>query len=326
MLVVHEEQIRASVSMADAIDAVERAFAALSRGEARLPDVIYMDFTEFDGETHMKAAHMTGTPYFVAKVASGFYRNPERGLPVGSGLVLVFDASTGAPAAILLDNGYLTDLRTGAAGAVAARHLARSRLSKVAMIGSGLEAGFQLRALAEVREVPPVAAWSRTRERAEGFAARMRGELGLDVRVAASVEEAVRGADLVITATPSRQPIVMAEWIGPGTHVTALGSDGPDKQELAVELLAKADLLVADHLEQCARKGEIHHGLASGAITLEDVTGELGDVIDGRVAGRTSDEQITVCDLTGVGVQDAAVGALAFERARAAGSGAELEL
>jgi len=326
MLVVHEDEIRDSVPMADAIEAVEGAFAALARGDARLPDVIYMDFTEFEGETHVKGAHMKGAPYFVCKIASGFYRNPERGLPVGSGLVLVFDASTGLPQAILLDNGYLTDLRTGAAGAVAARHLARETLTKVAIIGSGLEAGFQMRALAEVRTVPTVFAWSRTRERAEGLAAQMRDELGLDVRVSDTVEDAVREADLVITATPSREPIVMAEWISPGAHVTALGSDGPDKQELDVQLLARADVVVADHLEQCAKKGEIHHALATGAIALGDVAGELGAVIEGRIPGRTSDEQVTVCDLTGVGVQDAAVGGLAFERARAAGRGSALEL
>lgn len=326
MLVVHEDEIRTSIPMRDAIDAVERAFAALARGEARLPDVIYMDFTEFEGETHVKGAHMEGEPFFVCKVASGFYRNPDKGLPVGSGLVLVFDASTGVPQAILLDNGYLTDLRTGAAGAVAARHLAKPTLSKVAMIGSGLEAGFQLRALAEVRAVPTVFAWSRTRERAAGLAAQMKEELGLDVRISETVEETVREADLVITATPSREPIVKAEWISPGTHVTALGSDGPDKQELDVQLLASADVVTADHLEQCAKKGEIHHALDAGAIQIEDVTGELGAVIDGTIAGRTSDAQITVCDLTGVGVQDAAVGGLAFERAGAAGLGSTLEL
>jgi ornithine cyclodeaminase len=174
--------------------------------------------------------------------------------------------------------------------------------------------------------VPTVFAWSRTRERAEGLAAQMRDELGLDVRVSDTVEDAVREADLVITATPSREPIVMAEWISPGAHVTALGSDGPDKQELDVQLLARADVVVADHLEQCAKKGEIHHALATGAIALGDVAGELGAVIEGRIPGRTSDEQVTVCDLTGVGVQDAAVGGLAFERARAAGRGSTLEL
>lgn len=326
MFVVREEEIRQAVPMSDAIEAVEGAFAALSRGEARLPDVIYMDFTEFDGETHVKGAHMKRAPFFVCKVASGFYRNPEKGLPVGSGLVLVFDAMTGLPQAILLDNGYLTDLRTGAAGAVAARHLAKPSLTKVAMIGSGLEARFQLRALAQVRDVPVVFAWSRSREHAEGLAKEMADELGLNVQVAESVEDAVRDADLVITATPSREPIVMADWISPGAHITALGSDGPDKQELDVQLLARADLVVADHLEQCAKKGEIHHAVDSGAMDLGDVAGELGDVIEGRVAGRTSPDQITVCDLTGVGVQDAAVGGLAFERAKAANLGATLEL
>jgi ectoine utilization protein EutC len=326
MFAIREEDIRLAVPMADAIDAVEQAFAAFARGEARLPDVIYMDFAEFDGDTHMKGAHLKGAPYFVCKVASGFYRNPEKGLPVGSGLVLVFDATTGIPQAILLDNGYLTDLRTGAAGAVAAKHLAHESLTKIAMIGAGLEARFQMRALTQVREVPVVFAWSRSPEHAEVFSKEMKAELGLDVRIADSVEDAVRKADLVITATPSRQPLVLADWISPGAHITALGSDGPDKQELDAQVLARADLVVADHLEQCAKKGEIHHAVDSGAMTLDDVTGELGGVIEGTVPGRTAADQITVCDLTGVGVQDAAVGSLAFERARAADVGSVLDL
>lgn len=324
MLLLSEEEIRGSVSSKDALEAVAEAFAALSRGEARLPGVIYLDVTEFNGDVHVKGAHVRGASHFAIKVAGGWYDNPSKGLPVGTGLVLVFSAETGEPAALLLDNGYLTDLRTGAAGAIAARHLARERLSKVAMIGAGLEARFQLRALADVRTLPRVETWSRDPGNAERFAAEMRDELGADVTVAGDVEAAVRGADLVVTATPAREPIIRAEWLVPGAHVTALGSDGPAKQELDVEVLRRADVLVVDDLEQAAEKGELHHGLEAGAVTRDEVTAQLGDLVTGAHPGRTDDAQITVADLTGVGVQDAAVASLTLDRATAAGLGREL--
>jgi ornithine cyclodeaminase len=286
---------------------------------------MYMDLTEFSGDVHVKGAHMKDAPHFVVKIAGGWYQNPRRDLPVGTGLVAVFSAVTGMPEALLLDNGFLTDLRTGAAGAVAAEYLARPSLHKVAMIGAGLEARFQLRALADVRQIPVVEAWSRTRERAESFSREMREELGLDVGVADTVESAVREADLIVTATPSRDPLIRAEWLMPGAHVTALGSDGPDKQELDVGVLARADVLVADDLEQCASKGEIHHALEIGAIGREDVAAELGDVVLGRHQGRTADDQITVCDLTGVGVQDLAAASVTLEEAVKRGVGSVFE-
>lgn len=325
ILVLREEEIRQVVTTREALEAVREAFGALARGEARVPDVMYMDFTEFSGDVHVKGAHMKDAPHFVVKVAGGWYHNPGKGLPVGSGLVAVFSAVTGIPEALLLDNGFLTDLRTGAAGALAAEYLARPTLNKVAMIGAGLEARFQLQALADVRPTPLVEAWSRTPQRAEAFAQEMRDELGLDVRVAENVESAVREADLVVTATPSREPLIRAEWLLPGTHVTALGSDGPDKQELDAGVLARADVLVADDIEQCALKGELHHALEAGAIAQEDVAAELGDLVLGRHPGRTGEEQITVCDLTGVGVQDLAVASLTLEKAAKAGLGSVLE-
>ncbi|HEX6262065.1 MAG TPA: ornithine cyclodeaminase family protein [Actinomycetota bacterium] len=324
MLLLSEEEIRRSVSSKEALEAVAEAFAALARGEARLPGVIYLDLQEFDGDVHVKGAHLRGASHFAIKVAGGWYDNPSRGLPVGTGLVLVFSAETGAPAALLLDNGYLTDIRTGAAGALAARHLARDPLAKVAMIGAGLEARFQLRALADVRALPRIEAWSRDPANARRFAEEMRAELGADVEVAPDVESAVREADLVVTATPAREALVRADWLSPGAHVTALGSDGPAKQELDVDVLARADLVVVDDLEQAAEKGELHHALEAGALTRDDVAAQLGDLVTGDHPGRTGGGQITVADLTGVGVQDAAVAALALERAEAAGLGRDL--
>jgi ornithine cyclodeaminase len=304
---------------------VRDAFVALARGEVTLPGVIGLELPEHEGEVHVKGAYLHGAPTYSFKVASGFYRNPERGLPVGAGLVLAFWAETGELAAVLFDNGYLTELRTGAAGALAADLLARKRVRKVAMVGVGGQARYQLEALAGVRRPELVAAWGREPARAEAYAEEMRGRLGLPVEVAPSLQEAVEGADVVVTTTPSREPLVRAEWLAPGAHVTAVGSDMPGKQELDAAVLARADKVVADRLQACLENGEIHRAVAAGAIAAGDVHAELGQIAAGERPGRESDDEITVADLTGVGVQDAALASLVVTEAAARSAGRPLE-
>ncbi len=314
-----EPEIKKLVGLKEAIEAVEDSFAAYSSGRAVLPGVINLDLPEFQGEVHVKGAYLRGSEYYVIKVASGFFRNPELGLPVGNGLMQVFEARTGQLAAILFDRGYLTELRTAAAGAVAAKYLARSSIDRVAVIGSGYQARFQLRALAQVRNFKEVAAWSRNPENVRKYVEEMNKVFpGIVFLQAASAESAVREADLVITATPSRQPIVRAEWLKPGVHLTAMGSDGPEKQELFPEVLARADRVFCDSTSQCRRLGELHHGLEAGMITEDEVSGEIGELVLGLKPGRQSDEEITVADLTGLGVQDAAVATLFLRLAREA--------
>lgn len=319
IVILREAEVRAALDMPSCIDAVERAFAAYSSGRAELPNVIHLDVPESRGEIHVKAGHLHGARHYAVKVASGFYGLDP---PAIDGLVMVFDAGDGAPAAFLLDNGFITDRRTGAAGGVAARWLAPARVETVAVVGTGIQARQQMEALACVRPgFRQVRVWGRAPEKAFACAQDLAGRgLGDGVRleVAFSVEEAVAGADVVITCTASREPLVRAGWLKPGAHVTALGSDGPDKQELDVEVLRRADLVVADSRTQCASIGELHHALEAGAVTEADVP-ELGEVIAGTRPGRTSDDQLTVCDLTGVGVQDVAAAALVMERAGDAG-------
>jgi len=302
-----ERDIRDLLGPKEAFEAVRDAFVRLSSGQAVLPGVINLEIPETRTEAHVKGAFLRTAPFFSIKAASGSYDNPSRGLPVGGGLFLVFDATTGLPRAILFDNGYLTDVRTGAAGALAADLLAKPRIERVGVVGVGNQARYQLEALLHVRRPRRVLAYGRSPSKAEAYAREMSALHGIPVEAAASVEQAVRGADVVVTATPSTRPLVRAEWVLPGTHITAIGSDGPEKQELDVQVLAKADKVVADHLEQCLRLGEIHHAVSSGVLRREDVHAELGEIAAGLKAGRTSDEEITVADLTGVGVQDAAV-------------------
>ncbi len=313
MEIIEESALRVAVGPAEALAAAGRAFRALAEGTVVQPAPLGLEIADVRGEVHVKGAYLKGSPIFALKVATGFYDNAARGLPTGAGVFLVFDAQTGFPAALFKDNGYLTDLRTAAAGALAARHLAAERLGVVAVLGSGIQARYQVRCLLLVRRWREARAWSPTRTHLEAYCQEMAAELRVPFSAAASAEEAVRHADLVITTTPSRQPIVRAEWLAPHATVIAVGADGPDKQELAAECLARADKVVADRLSQCLELGEIHHAVRRGFLRPADVYAELGDIVVGKKAGRERDELI-VCDLTGVGAQDAAIAEAAWQK------------
>jgi len=326
VLLLFEPDIRSIVGPDEAFAAVRDAFAALARGEAILPDVINLDVPSSRVEAHVKGAHLLGSPYFSVKVASGSYDNPSRGMPVGGGMVLVFDATTGFPRAVLFDNGYLTEVRTGAAGALAADLLAKRDVERVGVVGVGAQARHQVVALLRVRTPERIIAYGRSEAKATAYAREMADRHGVTVLPAKAVEQAVRGSDVVVTVTASREPLVRADWVLPGTHITAVGSDGPQKQELDVGVLRKADKVVADRIDQCARLGEIHHAIQAGAMRREDVHGELGEIVAGMKPGRERDDEITVADLTGVGVQDAAVANVVVDAALRRGMGKVLDV
>lgn len=323
VLLLEEAELRALLGPREALAAVKDAFVRLARGQATLPDVIGFELPGRAGEVHVKGAYLHGQPYYCIKEASGFYANATSGLPVSSGVMLAFRADTGFLAAILRDNGYLTELRTGAAGALAADLLARAEIRRVGVLGAGVQARYQLEALLQVRRPARVVVWSRSPDRSAAYAREAAARCGVGVDVVSEARHAVRGSDLVVTATPARRPILEDDWVEPGTHVTAVGSDGPGKQELPVSLLARAAVF-ADSLEQCLRLGEIHHAVAAGLLKREDVRGELGQVAAGDRPGRRGDDEVTIADLTGVGVQDAAVANAAVVQALERGAGRRL--
>jgi ornithine cyclodeaminase len=219
--------------------------------------------------------------------------------------------------AVLLDNGYLTAVRTAAAGAVAARWLARKDAKRVAVIGAGEQARLQLEAVRLVREIDHVTVWARDMERAQSFA---KGTKGIRCEVATSVHEALALADIAITTTPSRSPLIHAEDLHPGLHITAMGSDAEHKNELAPAVLA-AGRYICDRLQQTRILGELHHAIEAGMVAEDASFAELGHVVAGSRQGRTDDDDITICDLTGTGAQDTAIAALALQRARAQNAG-----
>ncbi len=329
VLLLREEEIRKALTPEAAIAAVEESFRALAEGRAVLPGVIHLPVEAHAGEVHVKGAYITGSPTFTIKVASGFYQNPRRGLPPQGGVVMLFSSETGQPEAILFDNGFITELRTGAAGAVAAKYLAPQNVEQVAVIGAGSQARYQLECLLQqigVRAISSVRVFSRTRESVERYAAEMSERLSLPVTVCDSAAEACAGSQLIVTATTSRTPVLTEKMILGGVHITAVGADDPNKQELAGEILALADKVVVDSFDQCSRFGELHHALDQKKLPAEQVYAELGQIVAGKKKGRESDSEITVCDLTGLGVQDAMAAQVTLDSAQKLGLGTAIEI
>jgi len=309
------EEIAAALSGLDLVPAMEAAFARYSTGKAIVPPVGELLLQDPPGEVHIKYGYVRGDDYYVVKIASSFPMNTALGFATGNGMMLLFNRHTGEPAAILLDRGWFTDVRTAAAGAVAAKHLAPSTVGRIGIVGTGVQARLQLRHLAGVVACRNVLVWGRGEESRRRYRDEMESE-GFAVSITADAREVAGSCSLIVTATPSTEPIIHGSDVLPGTHITAIGSDTPDKRELDGPLLAKADVVVADSRAQCAYRGEIAHAVADGVLALDDVV-ELGDVITGTCAGRQGDEQITIADLTGVAVQDAAIAIAVCERINA---------
>lgn len=302
MRVATRDEILEALKTVDVLPTVATGFIAYSAGEAVVPPVGELLFERPPGDVHIKYGYLRGGRTYVVKIASGFYENPARGLPSSNGMMLVFDRATGVPVAVLLDEGALTDIRTAAAGAIAARALARPDVARIGIVGTGIQARLQLRYLAQVTACRDVVVWGRSADRAAAYRDEMSRE-GFVVEVAPDVASLAAQADLIVTTTPATAPLLLASHVRPGTHITAVGADTPGKQELESALVAKADVVVADAIRQCVERGECAHAVGSGALDASRII-ELGAVLAGTVKGRTSRDQITLADLTGVAVQD----------------------
>ena len=324
--ILNEAEIRSCVGMnAEALEIVSEGFAKLALEQVTVPPIMRIDVHDNNGEVDIKTAYIHGLENFAIKIASGFLDNRALGLPTGSGMMVLISAKTGRPEAVLLDNGYLTDVRTGIAGAIAAKHLASKNIRTAGVIGSGMQARYQMRGLKLVRQFRKVLVFGIQKEQVNQYVQEMTQELGVPVKAAESAEQVVRESDMVVTTTPSRDPFLKAEWLHPGLHITCMGSDAEHKQELYPEVFAKADLIACDRVSQVFRLGELHHALEAGVVTDRTSVIELGEIITGKVSGRTDDQQITICDLTGVGVQDTQIARLAFKKAAKLGLGLEID-
>ncbi|MGJ7038536.1 ornithine cyclodeaminase [Shinella sp. BE166] len=326
MKILTEADLRRIVPLdLEAIACVEEAFHALATKAVVMPPILRLDMPEQRAEVDVKTAYVPGLDGFAIKISPGFFDNPKIGLPSTNGLMVLFSTKTGLVEAVLLDNGYLTDVRTAAAGAVAARYLSRTDAAVAAIFGAGMQAKLQLEALSLVRPIREARIWARDEAKAEEAAAELALKLGFPVRAETDGRAAVDGADVIVTTTPSETPILKAEWLQPGQHITAMGSDAEHKNEIEPAVITGAALYVADSLKQTRRLGELHHAIEAGLVTEGTIFPELGEIIAGRKPGRSGPEQITVADLTGTGIQDTAIATLAAARAAASGAGTTFE-
>jgi len=323
--VLTESDLRDVVGLGqEELAAVEAVYPLISSGQATMPPIMRIDVEDHNGEIDIKSAYLPGFDGIAIKVSAGFFDNPQRGLPSLGGLMVVLDAQTGVPRAALFDNGWLTDLRTALAGAVAADHLARPDASVAGVVGAGVQAGLQLEALTLVRDIEHARIWARRHDRAVELAQRLSSDLGIAVDVADSPAAAADGADVLVATTPATEPLIDATGLHPGLHVTAVGSDAEHKQEVHPDAVAAADLVVCDDVGQSGRLGELRAAVAAG-FDPQDVVA-LGAVIDGSAHGRTADDEVTICDLTGTGAQDTAIASLAVRRCVAADTGTRVAI
>ena len=315
--ILNEKEIRDIVSLdSSVIAAIETAFSELDNGNALVPPIMMIPVPEKTGEVDIKSAYIKGYDQLAVKVASGFFENPALGLPSQSGQMLVISAETGFLQGVLLDNGYLTQVRTGAAGAVAAKYLAPERVETVGVIGSGVQARFQMEALMQVRPFSSIRMFSLDSDDGKDRYVRdMRQMLKVEVIKSPSVEAVVKESSIVVTTTPARRGFVKSQWLHPGLHITAMGSDTEEKQELEADVPAAADLVVCDLKSQSFRLGELRSALEQNLMTEDSAVVELGAIINGKARGRSDERQITVCDLTGVGVQDTMIAIKTFDLA-----------
>lgn len=325
LLVLTDAHVGALVDYGEAIEVVEDAFRDFGQGRATMPSKVYLSFPQYRGDLRAMPA-ATGDRYAGVKLVNSHEENPSRGLPAVVGTYLLFSQETGIPLCLMAAT-LLTAIRTGAASGVASRHMAREDARSVGLLGAGVQAAHQLRAVSRVRSIQEVLVWAREvdRSRTESLVAGLQVEFpDLRIRIADSAAEAA-ASDIVCTTTPSRAPLFLAEALSEGAHINAVGADGPGKQELDPEIL-KTGRVVVDEMDQAIHGGEVNVALGSDAISVDQIAGTLSDVVLGTIPGRTSQTETTVFDSTGLAIQDIALAILVYERARDAGLGSTVTL
>lgn len=307
------ERLRATLTLEDLIEPVADAFIAYSRGEGDAPITVL--HPSQDGDVHVKSAYLRGHASFVVKVATWFGKKAERGEQPGGGFIAVGDAHTGDLVAFLQDGHYLSDLRTAAAGAVAARILAPAQIHTAGILGTGVQAYYQALALARVRSFKVLLLWGRYPSKAALLARRLQEMLPqVRIEIAPTPEAIVHAAEVIVTATASQEPLIQGAWLRPGQHITAIGADDPFKCELASSCLLRADRLIVDSCAEAARHGDVHRALTRGEMSMDDVHGELGQVLAGTLPGRRAAHEVTIVKLIGLGVQDLAAAEVALQQ------------
>jgi len=307
-LVLTSSEIKKCVQLnGQLIPIIEDAFKSLALGKTTMPPILRLDIEKYHGESDVKAAYIDGLDSYAIKVASGFFNNPNLGLPSSNGLMILLDSKTGMLKSVLLDKGYLTDVRTAIAGAIAAKHLSNPESSNVGIIGAGIQAKMQLEALLLVRNIKTAYIWSRDSKKTNKFVQNIKDKINIKIIACESPEQTVNLSEILITCTPSKSPIIKSEWLKKGLHITAMGSDAEMKNELDPKIIKDCDYYIPDSQSQTSILGELNHAIKAGLVSAEKKYNELGSVIINSNLGRSNINDVTVADLTGTGVQDTAI-------------------
>ena len=307
-LVLNSSEIKKCVQLnGQLIPIIEDAFKSLALGKTTMPPILRLDIEKYHGESDVKAAYIDGLDSYAIKVASGFFNNPNLGLPSSNGLMILLDSKTGMLKSVLLDKGYLTDVRTAIAGAIAAKHLSNPESSNVGIIGAGIQAKMQLEALLLVRNIKTAYIWSRDSKKTNTFVKNIKDKINIKIIACESPEQTVNLSEILITCTPSKSPIIKSEWLKKGLHITAMGSDAEMKNELDPKIIKDCDYYIPDSQSQTSILGELNHAIKAGLVSAEKKYNELGSVIINSNLGRRNNNDVTVADLTGTGVQDTVI-------------------
>ena len=302
MRIVSLDEIKAVLPKIDLMQEIEAGFSAYSNGEVVVPPVGELTFEDPPGDVHIKYGYILGDDVYVIKIASGFYQNKLLGLSNGQGMMLLFDQKSGKPLGLLQDEGYLTDVRTAVAGAICAKYLAPNNIEAIGIIGTGVQARMQLEYLKNVTDCRATIVWGRSESALDHYKTSM-ADSGFIIESTMAMDQVTDNCNLIVTCTASEKPLIRNNQIEGKIHITAMGSDTPNKQELDSNVLSKADLVIADSRSQCEVRGEIHHAIRNKKVSMDSIA-ELGEIINGNRQGRTKSSELTVADLTGVAVQD----------------------
>jgi len=325
IIILSQNDVKSCLPMGEAIRAVREAYIAFAKGRVKMPPVMHLDVSQYNGEVDIKSGYIEDLGLIGTKIASGFYENYKLGLPPGVAVIILMDLKTGIPVAIM-DGTYVTAYRTGAAGAVAAKVLARKDSKIIGVVGAGTQARMQILALREVFSLKEIKVWDINTTGRDRYVEEMSEQLKIQIEPVEDIKDAVIEADIIVTVTPSRKALVMKEWIQEGVHINAIGADGPGKQELDPLIVKRADKVVVDSLSQCRIIGEIQHALADGLIIEDDIYAEIGQILIGEKKGRETNEEITLFDATGLAAQDIAAANIVFKQAKEKGIGRVVSL
>ena len=311
MIIIDKNQIKHLLNDLDLKQSIIKGFIDYSAGKCVIPPIGELLFKNPPGDVHIKYGYIINGKYYVIKIASGFPMNEENNISNGQGLMLLFNQKTGEPLATLLDDAMLTEIRTAIAGLICAEKFSNN-IKNIGVLGTGNQARLQVQFLKRMTDCRSVSLWGRNKKKAEQYKSDM-SNYNFNVKIFDSPQEIAKNSNLIITATASEIPLLKSEDIKIGTHITALGADTPVKNELDTSILKRADMIIVDSISQCKERGEIFHALSRKDITLNSVN-ELGSILSGDIKGRTSKDQITVADLTGVAVQDLKIAEAVYEK------------